>query len=282
MRTYLDCIPCFMQQALRAARIAATGEIEIKHILDETARLIPEISMAMSPAEIGEKVYSIVSRVSGAEDPYKELKNASLAKALEIVPYVKERIRAASDPLYFALKAAIAGNVIDFGVNNSFDLEKEFDEIFDKTLAIDDYNLFTEKYKAADSILYIGDNAGETAFDKILIENLEKPVIFAVRDKPVINDVTYADAAAAGIDSVAKIVSTGTAAPGVVLDRCSDEFVSLFNSAPLVISKGQGNYEALSGAAHPVFFMLKAKCEVVARHLNVNEGDLILKFSEGK
>lgn len=282
MRTYLDCIPCFMQQALRAARIATTDELQIKHILDETARLIPEVSMAMSPAEIGEKVYSIVSRVSGVEDPYKELKNASLVKALEIVPYIKKRIRSSSDPLYFALKSAIAGNVVDFGVNNSFDLEKEFDEIFEKNLAIDDYTLFQEKYKTADSILYIGDNAGETAFDKLLIEILDVPVVFAVREKPVINDVTYADAAAAGIDSVAKIVSTGAAAPGVVPGLCSDEFVSLFNSAPLVISKGQGNYEALSGTARPVFFMLKAKCGVVARHLNVNEGDLILKFSNGK
>jgi uncharacterized protein with ATP-grasp and redox domains len=49
----------------------------------------------------------------------------------------------------------------------------------------------------------------------------------------------------------------------------------------MVISKGQGNYESLSESKRDIFFMLKAKCSVIAKHLNVNVGDIIFKHHKG-
>jgi uncharacterized protein with ATP-grasp and redox domains len=106
-----------------------------------------------------------------------------------------------------------------------------------------------------------------------------KPVTYAVRGRAVINDVTMEDALDSGLDEAASLVSSGSPAPAAVLRLCNTGFLELFNRADMIISKGQGNYEALSVTRRPVFFLLKAKCPVIARDLGVDENDIVLKYS---
>ncbi len=169
------------------------------------------------------------------------------------------------------------GNVIDYGANRNFNLDDEVEEIFNKDFAICDYDVFKNRLNDAREILYIGDNAGECVFDRILIEEMNKPVIYAVRDSPIINDATYVDALQAGISQVATIVSSGTDAPGTVLKTCSSEFRNTYENSTFIISKGQGNYEGLSNEKHPILFLLKAKCNVIADDIGVNKGAIVLK-----
>jgi len=79
------------------------------------------------------------------------------------------------------------------------------------------------------------------------------------------------------LDKVANIYSSGSTAPGTILESCTREFCELFNDADLVIAKGQGNYEGLSTEKRPIYFLLKAKCPVIARDIGVNTGAIILK-----
>ena len=151
--------------------------------------------------------------------------------------------------------------------------------ILKQDFAILDFDVFERQISKAKNILYIGDNAGESVFDKILIEEINKPVIYAVREEPVINDAIYEDAIESGLDEVAQIISSGSKAPGTILELCNNNFIEKFNNADVIISKGQGNYEGLSDVKRSVFFLLKAKCHVIARDLNVNEDDIILKFN---
>jgi hypothetical protein len=113
-----------------------------------------------------------------------------------------------------------------------------------------------------------------------LIEEMKKPVTYAVRGKPIINDATYEDAVQAGIDTVATILSSGTDAPGAILKTCSSEFKEVYNNSKFIISKGQGNYEALSNERRPIFFLLKTKCHVIANDIGISEGDIILKGTD--
>jgi uncharacterized protein with ATP-grasp and redox domains len=146
-------------------------------------------------------------------------------------------------------------------------------------LSIDHYESFKRSMENAKTILYIGDNAGETVFDKILMETFQKDTIFAVRDVPIINDATIEDAQKSGIDRIARIVSSGCDTPGTILKRCSPEFMDIFRTADIIISKGQGNYEGLSDEKREIFFLLKVKCRVVARNLDAQVGEMILKNS---
>ena len=277
MKTFLDCLPCMMDQALRAGRIATEDERIIKKLLDTVGAMMKDIPLENTPPETGEIIYRKVREITGVTDPYKEVKKANIEEALSLYPELKKIVRESDNSLLTAIRIAIAGNVIDLGVNKKFNLVEDVYKIIKQDFAILDFKKFEKQLKIADSVLYLGDNAGESVFDKILIEELNKPVTYAVREIPVINDVTEEDAIASGIDEVAEIISSGTTAPAVILSLCNNEFIKRFNSAKMIISKGQGNYEGLSDVNHPVFFLLKAKCFVIANDLNVEENDIVLK-----
>jgi len=282
MKVDLDCYPCFFQQALYAARKITSDEDKIHQILLEVNKLLPMITGDVTPPEIGREVYRIVSRLTGVKDPYREIKEKCTQQALDLYPGLKERVRSAENPLRMAIRIAIAGNVIDFGSNMPFDLEKDLQAILVQKFAIDHYDAFNKALDQAKDILYIADNAGETVFDRVLIEELGKPVTYVVRELPIINDAIREDALAAGIDKVADILSSGADAPGNILRLCSKEFFKIYDASDFIISKGQGNFEGLSGENRPIFFLLKAKCHVIAKHLGVEQGSIILKSIQAK
>jgi hypothetical protein len=217
--------------------------------------------------------------VTGVNDPFRDLKAKSIDKALALYPSLKRLLGEAKDPLETAVRLAIAGNVIDFGANPDFQLEQDIEEVFQKAPAINHYQGFKEQLGRAQDIVYLGDNAGETVFDRLLIETMNKPVTFVVRESPIINDATEEDALASGLGEVATIVSSGCDAPGTVLGGCSEPFLAHLDRADLIISKGQGNYETLSQEKRPIFFLLKAKCPVIARDLGVKVGDIVIKYA---
>lgn len=276
MNTYLDCLPCFLYQTLRAARIATNDESKIRRALDEIGMMIKDIPFESTPPETGRIIYRRISEITGIPDPYMRIKKESNEQALLLYPRLKERVEDSDDRLLTAIKIAIAGNIIDYGINRRLDLIKDTEETLDRDFAICNYNIFRERLNKAQEILYIGDNAGECVFDRILIEELKRPVIYVVRGAPVINDATYEDALQAGIDKVATIMPSGTDAPGTVLSTCSKEFLEIYDNSSFIISKGQGNYEALSSEDRPISFLLKAKCRVIAEKIGVKEGDVLL------
>ncbi|MFC1482907.1 DUF89 domain-containing protein [Candidatus Margulisiibacteriota bacterium] len=276
MKTDPNCFPCFLEQALKAAQAATNNEEQINQILDDIKNHIETISLECTPVENGMYIYEKVKEITGNDDPYKELKFKNTEKGLELLPVLKKKVEQSDDPIVSAIKISIAGNAIDYGINHGFDIDHEIEHVFDSKFAINDYEIFKEAIQKTDKILFIGDNAGESVFDKLLIEELNKKTIFIVREKPIINDVTYEDAVHAGIDTVAEIVSSGSTAPGTIIDNCTKEFQDLFYNAKLIISKGQGNFETLEEESKPIVFMLKAKCKVVADYLKVNLGDNIL------
>ena len=266
-----------MNQALRTGRIATNDEQKIKKLLDEVGKLIHKIPMENTPPETGAIIYKKVSEITNNFDPYKTIKEKNIEHALHLYPELKQKVKNSDDSLLTAIRLAVAGNVIDLGVNKEFNIVEDIETILHQEFAIFDYDSFKQELNKAKEILYIGDNSGEAVFDKILIEELGKPVTFVVREIPVINDVTNKEAKRIGIDKVAKVISSGTTAPGTILNFCNNEFIEMFNNADMVISKGQGNYEGLSGINRSIFFLLKAKCPVIAKNIDVKENDIILK-----
>lgn len=276
MKAYLDCYPCFFSQTLKTARMITQDEGKIRQILAEVSACLPKISFQATPPEIGREVYKIISEMTGIRDPYKEIKNDCTQQALSLYPELKRRITTSEDRLMTAIRLSIAGNVIDFGANADFDLRRDIEMILTQEFAINHDQEFHRKLKEARKVLYIADNAGETVFDRLLIEELQKPVIYVVRERPIINDATQEDALLSGIDKEAEIISSGCDAPGTLLRFCSEEFLDIYHSSDLIISKGQGNYEGLSEEDRSLFFLLKAKCEVIARDIGVETGSIVL------
>lgn len=287
MKTYLDCIPCFFWQALAAARISGANENMQKRVLDEVAKLAPGFSMESTPPETGRIVYRLVSKLTGNEDPYREIRKNSNQLILNRYPELEALVENSKDRILCAIRLAIAGNIIDYGAlasfrgaQASFNIEEEVRNSLKRKFSVFDYSEFKQALDNNKSILYLGDNAGEIVFDKLLIEELRKlgkEITYVVKDKPIINDVLLEDARDCGIDKIAKVISNGGDAPGTVLNLCSREFLEIYHEAPLIISKGQGNFETLSGERTPLFFLFKVKCPVIARDIGCKVKDMILK-----
>jgi uncharacterized protein with ATP-grasp and redox domains len=289
MKTYLECISCFFKQALEAGRMAGADYRTQKKILDEVAKTIPGIELSSTPPEMGKIIHDVVKKLTGQEDPYKKLKERANEQTLRIYPQLRKKIESADDKLLMAVELAIAGNIIDYGTKNSLDVEKELAKILkkeqriieDEKESIFDFQSFKNAVNSAENILYIGDNVGETVFDCILAEEIKrmdpkKEIVYAVREKPIINDALKEDAVKANIDNFAEIISSGSEVPGTILALCSKNFLKIFKKADMVISKGQGNYETLSDEKRPIFFLFMAKCPVIARHVHCGVGEIVL------
>jgi hypothetical protein len=279
MKTYLDCIPCFLKQAIEAARITGADEKLQKQIIDKVCKIIPDFPFDASPPQMAVKIHKIVRELTGNSDPYKKIKQDSQKLALKMYPRLKEQVSKAADSLSLAVEIAAIGNIIDFATNNFATIQKALDDMTGHKFAIFDWEKFKKALNDAKTVLYIGDNAGETVFDRVLLEEIpgDKKIYYGVRGFPAINDALEEDAKEAEIDKYAEIISNGSDAPGTLLNLCSREFKDVFLNADMLIAKGQGNFESLSGSNYPLFFLFKAKCPPVARQLNCNVGDLVLK-----
>jgi uncharacterized protein with ATP-grasp and redox domains len=128
--------------------------------------------------------------------------------------------------------------------------------------------------------LYIGDNAGEIVFDRILIEQIQElnsnQIFYVVRERPIINDATIDDAFRVGLDKVTKVISSGSDAPATILSQSSLELKDIYDAADVIIAKGQGNYESLCDRPENIFFFFKVKCPVIARDSGYDVGTLAL------
>lgn len=284
MRTYLQCIPCFFKLALEQARLVTGDELVHKEIMNDLAAKVPEFSLGLTPPETAREIARLVAQKCGAGDPYKRLKDQSNRQAMELYPELKAKVQTSDNPLLAAAELAIAGNVIDYGAKNTLNVEEEVQKLLAGNFpsgrdGIFEFEKFRKDLSQAKKVLYLADNAGEIVCDRIFIEEFYegREVIFAVRDKPALNDALMEDAVFCGIDKVARVISSGVDAPGTVLKYCSEEFLKIFKEADLVISKGQGNYEALTDAGRKIYFLFKVKCPVIASHSGAMLGDIVLK-----
>lgn len=280
MRTYLDCYACFLRQALSAARMVTDDEAAQQAVMTETLALLQSLPSGTTPPEIAFAVHRLVRERLGDSDPYATAKAESTRAALALYPQLTALVAESEDPLDAAMRISIAGNIIDFGVSDDVpDLWSTVERIMAAPLAIDDRAQLRSALAVADHVLYLADNAGETVFDRVLIEKLEPPVLYAVKGGSVLNDATRQDALAAGLEKCASIIENGSRAPGTILDICSAEFRDTFDSAPLIIAKGQANYETLSEAGPRVFCLLQAKCPVIADDMPAPVGSAVVRQS---
>lgn len=274
-----DCFPCFFRQANIAFNHAGVDEESQAVILRDITGKIGEHDLSGSPAHVTTHIHRLIRDRVG-DDPFKKVKSLYNHKALKMYPSLRNMIEKSEDPLFTATRLAIAGNIIDFGIFTSFDIEGAIKRALAKNISVDDYDLFSDDIENTKTVLYLLDNAGEIVFDRLLIERLQAAgidVTAVVKGSPVLNDATVDDAMQAGLDGICRIIDNGSDAVGTILEWCSQDFNDVFSNAELVISKGQGNFETLMKEDHRnIHFLFQSKCEVVSRYLGLERGAMIL------
>jgi len=280
MRTYFDCVPCAIRQVLDAVRMITNDEAMHEQVLRESLGMWQKMELRQSPPAIAQKTHPLVRRLTGVADPYLDVKNRYNRFALEMYPQLRERVEKAVDPFETAVRLAIAGNIIDFGVNSTVEQHSVRESILRSlrdpidTQAV---RRLKDAVAQASDILYLGDNAGEIVFDRLLIERMPREkVTFVVRGAPILNDALMEDAHLAGIADLVEVIDNGSDAPGTILETCSEAFRRRFAQADLIIAKGQGNFESFPQTDKNVFFLLRPKCSVLSRHLGCELGRLVV------
>lgn len=285
MKTSLDCLPCFVRQTLDASRLASNDIALHENIMREMLGWIRSVSFNDPPPLLASRIHRRLREITGIADIYAAVKKRSTETALRLLPEMEEALHQARDPFATAVRLAIAGNVIDFGVGSTVSDAEIRAALFHALDAPLNGNIkdFIRAVQDARSILYLADNAGEIVFDKLLIRHLDhKHITVAVRGGPILNDATMEDARAIGLDALADLMDNGSDIPGTVLEECSINFRDCFKTADLIIAKGQGNFETLSEAAGNIFFLFKVKCEVVARHTGFPVGTNLVLEGAGR
>ncbi len=281
MRTHFDCIPCLIRQTLDAVRLITDDSIIRTQVVQNVLQLLGSADLHETPPFIAQKIHRLIRQLTKADDPYRQIKYRFNILALALYPKLERLVAESRKPFETAVRLALAGNVIDFGPNSpskTSELTKAIDEALDAELDMTSLEDFGNETATAKTILYLGDNAGETVFDRLLIEQLgPERVTFVVKARPVINDATVGDAQAAGLTDSVEVIDNGDDAPGTILKTCSILFRCYFEAADVVIAKGQGNYETLSSVDKNIFFLLKAKCPVIANHLGCEIGTAVLR-----
>jgi uncharacterized protein with ATP-grasp and redox domains len=285
MQFYEGCRKCFYEQAEKLLSMVETDVATARELRQEFQKEIESVDPGSGITAPGlmRTLFRIARHKTDTFDPYRKVKKENNDTALALEESARSAIEKSNDPLLTALRFAICGNIIDHGIPGNLDAEKELENVSDNPFAVFDYDRFKEAFQKAESILYLGDNAGELVFDKLLIEYLQKAydkkITLAVRGNPILNDAIREDAAYIGIDSICSVIENGDGTPGTDLKYVSQEFYEKFTSADLIISKGQGNFETLDDARYPIFFLFMSKCDVVCTHLKISKNNLILQKS---
>lgn len=281
----LECLNCALNQLTSATELVAMPEEKRLQLMQQAFETVARNGVNRNNCEIIEEVYRIATRAIGDENPYRDVKSHFNRGMMRLWPEVRRHIAESKDPLAAAVRIAIAGNLIDLaalGLDVSLDAAMEKVHETDRVgLYIDETASLADALAHAERLLVLGDNCGEIAMDRIMIETIRRlypqlHIQYGVRGAAVVNDVTREDAAEVGMEEVAEIIDNGDCVLGTLLYRTCPEFNRAFYDADVVICKGMGNYEGLNGCDRGnIWFLMIAKCAVVSRMTNAPVGSIL-------
>ena len=288
-----ECLPCCLRRVLHTADRTTTDEWLHRKILADVMADLGRVDDKTTPAEVIHELAKRTARTLGVADPYAEEKRRWIEETTGNSDWIRGIVDGSPDPFDAALRLSIASNILDCelrqDVVKGFSMRGLVEGFASLPFASENVEDFRAAVEAAEKVLFVHDAAGELYFDRILIEKMSKPrgaVYSAVRAAPILADATREDALLVGLDTVATIVDPGIDCLGVPLNACSQEFRDLYRSADIIVAKGQACYETLEGkdaeidgVEKPIYFLLRVKCPVMARHLGAGVGDCVLEAS---
>lgn len=270
-----QCIQCLINKHLRNIPDRFSSAEKTKY-MQGILEIIAKADISMSAPEIVGQINEFKQHYGEVND-FAEIKSYFNNLMLSYEKNIEFKIENSNNALKTAVKYAMAGNFVDFGAMENVDEEK-FKESLDsaENIEIDDseFDRFENDIKNSKNIVYLTDNCGEIVLDKLLIKQILKTnsnveINVIVRGKPVLNDCTLDDANQVGIDNLVKVIDNGTSVAGTVIEKISPEAKAIIDSADLIISKGQGNFETLHHSGKNIYYLFLCKCKLFADRFGV-------------
>ena len=267
-----DCLSCIVNMVVISMRKISTPDDFLKKLLPPILEIpsLRGLNWNLTSAEVVEEVMKKITEAVNNPDPFSDLKFQQNNQGLSLYPRLKKMVEEAADPLQAAVRLAIIGNSIDLMVLGQWsDFEKSPFSDAMSPIPKEDFVPFQKKIIQTHRIVYLGDNAGEIIFDRVLIETLQEmyqpEILFVARSVPTLNDVTLKEVRQVGLDKIVEVIENGLEGPvpGTILSRCSPELRKRMEESDLIISKGGGNFDTLDEdrpLQKDIAFMLMSKC----------------------
>ncbi len=277
-----DCMNCLVKKAADVPKTAT--ELEKITYMQKVFGILANAPLTMSSPEVAGQISRLQAESFGVQDPYAELKSHFNQLVLDCSDSLRAKIAKANDPLLAAIQYALVGNYIDFGALDHVEegeLMRQFSAAQDIALDPEQYRRLLADLEKAKNLLYITDNCGEIAADKLVMEVLrarypELCITVLVRGEPVLNDATMEDARQVGLDHLARVIGNGSNVAGTSLEALSEEARAAMDGADLILSKGQGNFETLRKCGKNIYYLFLCKCDMFARQFGVDKFTAIL------
>jgi len=292
LKVEIECLSCIIHRAcLEIEEATKNADLQFEAASALLGYMAKEFKPDAVAAFLGTTRDRMIKRITGNPDVYATRKRESNQAALELLPSLKNMIkkeRSQGERFRKACLVAIVGNIIEFDIPEHEVNFNQLDQLIadaEKELIIDDISKIYEEVKKASSILYLIDNAGEIALDMLLVSELKQlgaKVTVVVKGGPILNDATLEDAKAVGMYELADVtITTGADAVGLPLpEERSGEFTKAYDEADFVVAKGMGFAETLTEVKlrQPHAFLLRTKCNPVARYYGVARGKNVAKL----
>lgn len=290
MKIQPECLPCLLKRCLYEIELAGKGkDISKKAMAKAMEALAREFDPSRCSASIATEVHRAVYQALECRDPYREMKRRSNEVALSLLPKVETIIKNSRDPLKSAIVCSIIGNILDFGIEGGSgrpeDLEKDFERFYREGLGYSDYDDFRKILLNAERVTLFTDNCGEIVFDKLLCREIKRSrpelrLTLVVKGEPILSDATREDAEKLSFREVVdEIMDTGTFAVGLDIENMPENLRKNLEETDLIICKGMANYEVFSETSYrPIAYLLRTKCEPIARSMGVKTNINILKL----
>ncbi len=279
MKLSSKCAMCILGKANDLYAATETDEDKKIQFLKTTMRIVIESDESIPIPYLTYLMMTHLHSQTHIDDYYEQEKTSYNQLLLSMEESILAKISASPDPLFCALRYAMAGNFIDFGAFKTVaqaDVQRVLARAEHTALDPDTCAAFRQDLKKATSLAYLADNAGEIVLDKLFVQILQQQypgltIRFFVRGKPTLNDVTLRDAAEVGLDRLVCVYTNGKAVPGTCLEHMDDDMADLIRKADVVISKGQGNFESMYGTGLNIYYLLLCKCEHFAHRFGMQQ-----------
>jgi len=278
LRPDTECLECFRRGFTDYVGRAGLQE---EHLEKYMADITDNLCRGMTPPLAGAASWALLRNESRTtSDIFSPEKRIFTGELLSVYDDLRAEFLNTGNPAASALSAATWCNLLDVGQGRSLPGISELTRLFSKPLSADERHLFLNDLGKAESLLILGDNAGETVLDRLFLElsGFSGKRYYMTREKPVMNDALINDARQAGLESEATLISSGTDVPAVIPGLLRGEPLEIFRSAGVILAKGQGNLEGLFGLADPrVYHSFVVKCPVVARATGTETGCAVFR-----
>ncbi len=271
-----ECLDCILQKQL--GRFPADASEDEKLAYDRAVlRILADAGDEASPPVLIAQIEEMRAKLFGASDDFAETKAHFNRLMLSLLPGLRERTERSEDPFLTAMKLALSANYIDFAAMDRVDEAKlraslaASDEI---ALPEGTVSTLRRELEGAEKVVYLTDNCGEIAADRLFIETLlgrfpQLAVTVIVRGRPTINDATLTDAHETGLDTLVPVLGNGSAVAGTDLGQLPPDARCAFEEADVIFAKGQGNFETLYGCGANLYYLFLCKCRHFADRFGV-------------